>query len=105
MSEPFLARILSIAPIPPGFRVRVRHSEWLPGEPQKTTERHEFPVIGWATVQPVDREAVYVEAVFLWNGDPIHTSEYRRVWSNLKPDPGEPKQTVGIEVIHPEEIR
>ncbi|MEV5441411.1 hypothetical protein AB0N23_02505 [Streptomyces sp. NPDC052644] len=105
MNELFAAKILSVAPIPPGFEVRVTHTEWLPGQPQKTTDLYEFPVIGWATVQPLNSELVRIEPVFLWDGEPTTSSQYRGVWSNLKPDPGEPKQTVGIKVIHPKDIR
>jgi hypothetical protein len=105
VSEPFGNKLLSFAPITPGFHVRINHSEYRPGAAPKVTERYEFPVIGWATVQLTRGEGAYIEPVFLWNGEPMHTTEYRRIWSDLTPDPGEPKRTVGIKVIHPEDCR
>lgn len=109
MSAPFDNTILNITPVPPGFQVRVTHHETYRGESEKTVETTYFPVVGWAVVKCDDwssgREYTQIEPAFLYDGRPIVSSEYRRLFSDLAPAPGEPKQTVGIKVIHPEEIR
>ncbi|MEV8554828.1 hypothetical protein AB0L04_34100 [Streptomyces glaucescens] len=109
MRQPFEHTILSVAPIPPGFQVKVTHHETYRGEPERTVETAYYPVIGWAVVKCDDwssgREATSVEPVFLHSGRPVVTSEYRYMFSDLAPAPDEPKQTVGVKVIPPEEIR
>lgn len=107
MSEPFENTIVGITPVPPGFRVKVTHHETYRGEKEKTVETLDLPVIAWAVVKVDDwssgKEHTGVEPVFLWDGQPTISSQYRYMFSDLAPAPGEPKQTVGVKVVPPEE--
>lgn len=109
MSAPFENTVLSVAPIPPGFQVKVTHHETYRGQPEKTVGTTYFPVIAWAVVKCDDwssgRENTSVEPVFLYGGRPVVTSEYRYMFSDLAPAMDEPKQTVGVKVVPPEEVR
>ncbi|MFE0273790.1 hypothetical protein ACFWZY_16965 [Streptomyces sp. NPDC058992] len=105
MSEPFANTVLSVTAAPPGFSVVVHHCETPEGGREKVVERYAFPVIAWAVVKRTDwsdgREDTRVEPVFLHNGRPTHTSDYRYMHSDLTPEPGEPKRTVGVVVGEP----
>lgn len=100
MHDPFRTSILSIAAAPPGFRVDVWHYQTPDGGKQTAVERHKFAVIAWAVVTD-ENGATDTEPVFLYNGKPTTASQYRRMFSDLRPAPGEPKQTVGIHVAEP----
>jgi hypothetical protein len=105
MNEPFGNAVLSVTAAPPGFCVDVWHYETPRGGQQTLGEKRRFPVVAWATVKLDDwstgREDTRVEPVFLCKGVPTHTSEYRRLWSDLTPAAGEPKRTVGVYVVEP----
>ncbi|WP_030323179.1 hypothetical protein [Streptomyces flavochromogenes] len=105
MSKPFDHTVLSVVPAPPGFRVDVHHYETPPGGKATTAEQHKFPLVAWAVVRRDDwsesRECTDIEPVFLWRGVPMVASNYRRSFSDIHPDPGKPKLTVGIYVSEP----
>lgn len=107
MNNAFANTVLSFTPAMPGFRVGVHHCETPPGGREKVVEKSTFPVIGWVVVRDETlggtRVEHRVEPAFLVNGRVEHTSDYRWTYSDLEPDPGEPKRTVGITVIPPEE--
>lgn len=100
MNDPFSTSIQTIVTAPPGFRVDVCHHETSRGGPQKDVERYKFSVIAWAVVAD-EAGSTDVEPVFLHNGKPTTVSQYRSMYSDLRPAPGEPKRTVGVYVSEP----
>jgi hypothetical protein len=105
MNEPFASEVLSVTSAPPGFSVDVWHYETPPGGQETAVERRRLPVVAWAVVKfdafDDGRADVRIEPVFLWNSTPTHTSQYRWMFSDLRPAAGEPKKTVGIDVCEP----
>ncbi|WP_079405348.1 hypothetical protein [Streptomyces sp. 3211] len=105
MNEPFAREIISTTAAPPGFSVDVWHYETPAGGQETATEKHRFPIIAWAVVKDDDwalkKPITEIEPVFLWNGRPVHTSQYRAMFSDVKPAPGKSKYTVGVRVNEP----
>lgn len=100
MSAPFVNTIQSIQTAPPGFRVDVSHNEIPRGGSSKVVERHKFGIVAWAVVID-DKGRTDIEPVFLHNGRPTTASQYRLMYSDVQPAPGEPKLTVSIRVAEP----
>ncbi|WP_329213307.1 hypothetical protein OG257_32795 [Streptomyces sp. NBC_00683] len=102
--ERFNNRILSISPAEPGWHVRVELRSVM-GTAHETEDKFSFPILTWALVESVDRSGAsttQVEPVFLDGNSPTNSTEYRRMHSNVDPDPGEPKELVSIEILQPE---
>jgi hypothetical protein len=101
----FQSEILSITTANPGWRVRVQERMTDP-ETRKTetVEDDDFPVVAWALVRrtSITGETYNAtEPVFCENGRLVHSTEHRRLHSDVDPAPGQPKITVHIEVVPP----
>jgi hypothetical protein len=101
----FSSEILSLATANPGWQVHVQQRVTDPET--RTTEIEEegrFSVVAWALVKRIYPDGQTVnetEPVFCENGRLVHSTEYRRLHSDVDPAPGQPKMVVRIEVVPP----
>ncbi|MFJ4368943.1 hypothetical protein ACIP4S_33095 [Streptomyces chartreusis] len=103
----FSSEILSLTTANPGWQVHIEQRVTDP-ETRKTEVEEEdwFPVVAWALVKRVyvDGQTVNeTEPVFSDNGRLVHSTEYRRLHSDLDPAPGQPKIRISIAVESPAE--
>ncbi|MFG2025384.1 hypothetical protein [Streptomyces sp. NPDC048825] len=103
----FSSEILSLTTANPGWQVHMQQRVTDP-ESRKTEVDEEawFPVVAWALVKRVyvDGQTVNeTEPVFVENGRLVHSTEYRRLHSDVDPAPGQPKMVVRIAVKPPTE--
>lgn len=102
MTERFNSTILSVAPAPPGWRVRLCRME-VDTQTRKveTKETWDAPVVAWVLVHGEytgGTDWTEVEPLFLDNGRLIHSTSLRRRESDLTPEPGDPRITVDIDL-------
>lgn len=102
----FENEVLSMATAPPGWRVRAHVKAQKPGTGERWVESEEvLPVVGWAVVACHYRDGGggnKVEPVFLTSSGRLeHESLYRWQYTELKPQPGEPRVTVSFEILAP----
>ncbi|QFZ75074.1 hypothetical protein GFH48_18985 [Streptomyces fagopyri] len=101
--ERFNNRVLSITPAEPGWQVHVEHRTVTPTE-SRVDEEHLYPVVTWALVESEGRSgetSTHVEPVFYDESALRNATEYRRIFSDPAPAPGEPKLLVHIELRQP----
>lgn len=102
----FENEILSMATAQPGWTVHVQTKAHKPGTSERWVEEEGvFPVVGWAVVACRYRDGSIsnkVEAVFLTDtGQLEHESLHRWQYSDLKPQPGQPRITVSFKILAP----
>ncbi|MCW2899691.1 MAG: hypothetical protein JWO67_1956 [Streptosporangiaceae bacterium] len=103
--ERFRGEIQSIIPAAPGWQVHVRREE-LDRETKERTVEFEgtFPVAAWAMVKRYYLNAGpsnEVEPVFYDGSRLVHETAYRWMYSDIDPEPGQPKVTVRCELQAP----
>jgi hypothetical protein len=103
-NEPFTNKILSITPAAPGWNIRIQFMELRP-EAQHPVKTDDFTssIAAWALVEQPDggQSITEVEPVFASEWRMCNVTEYRRLYSDLKPEPGDPQITISMEIIPP----
>lgn len=101
MAEPFESKILSIIPAHPDAYLRTKTQELYPDKSENVTTSDLLRIVAWATVEQYYSHGepdIRVEAVFVQaDAGPIHETGYRYLYSDLKPEPDQPKVTVTFE--------
>lgn len=102
--EPFASKILSITSAVPGWKIRIRFTELQPGAGRPTvTDDFTVSIAAWALVEQLEdgQPVTEVEPIFASEWRMLHATEYRRLYSDLKPEPGDPQITIPMEIIPP----
>ncbi|MFE5079936.1 hypothetical protein [Streptomyces mirabilis] len=101
--ERFNNRILSMVNAEPGWQVYVEHRT-VDAAGSRIDEDHIYPVVAWAVVETAARDGVtrtQAEPVFYDGSSLKNATEYRRIFSDPEPAPGEPKLIVHIDLRQP----
>ena len=102
----FENEVLSMATAQPGWRVRVQVKAYKRETSERWVEEEDvFQVVGWAVVACRYRDGGVrnkVEPVFLTDtGQLGHESLHRWQYSDLEPQPGQPRITVSFKILAP----
>ncbi|AWT42539.1 MULTISPECIES: hypothetical protein [Streptomyces] len=101
----FHSEILSISTANPGWQVHVQHLYTDPGQRgAEVGEESWHAIAAWALVKRIradGSEQTETEPVFVDANSLINATEYRRLHSDLDPDPGQPKIRVRIAIKPP----
>ena len=104
----YAGKVTSMMPVPEGWFVRTETRETKPGEEPCFSGPRWHPMIGWGTVETLDRRGIpfnSVEPLFLDITGVTHSSEYRWMSSAGATDEDGWRTSVSIDVVPPEATR